>query len=136
MFKEAKGYFINIEILFKRMNSKFVVFIAALLFGTITVGGQFFANLGFSVYEISIFTLLSMIILLLPLSLNKFKEIIKKDLLWFFLLLGLMGAFMHLGQYASIVLGVPVAVVALVLYSQPIWTTLFGRFILKEKIRK
>jgi drug/metabolite transporter (DMT)-like permease len=54
----------------------------------------------------------------------------------FFIVFGLIGAFQNVTQYAGIVLGVPVAIVVLLLYTQPIWTVIFGRFMLKELITR
>ena len=59
---------------------------------------------------------------------------IKKKMLFFFIIYGLIGAIAVLTQYIGIVLGVPVAIVSFLLYSQPIWTVFFGKILLKEHI--
>ena len=111
-----------------------LIIISAILFGTITVGGQFFTNLGLSVFEMSLYSRLFIILIILPMVLSNCKYLIKKEMLGFFIIYGLIGALGCLTQFAGIVFGVPVAVVVLLLYSQPIWTTFLGKLMLKEKI--
>jgi len=110
------------------------VLIAAILYGTITAGGQFFVNLGLSLFEISLYRVLFISLILLPVVLIKRELLIKKGMLLFFLGYGLIGALLELSQFGGIALGVPVAIVVLLLYSQPIWTIIIGRFMLNEKI--
>src|SRR3990172_4044690 len=110
------------------------VLIAAILYGTITAGGQFFVNQGLSLFEISLYRVLFISLLLLPIVLIKRELLIKRGMLLFFLVYGLIGAFLELSQFGGIALGVPVAIVVLLLYSQPIWTIIIGRFMLNEKI--
>ncbi|TDJ01923.1 MAG: DMT family transporter [Caldithrix sp.] len=118
-----------------KINRKHTFFIiaASTLYGLITVGGQFFANSGFSLYEISglIFFLA---ISLAPLLVFKKEYRIPREQITFFIIFGFIGAGLQIGQFAGIILGVPVAVVALLLYSQPIWTSVFSRFFLNEAI--
>ncbi len=105
----------------------------AALYGLITVGGKYFSNLGFSLYEIAL------LIAFVPLALAPllvFKAAWRPE--WaswvFFVGFGLIGGLLQIFQFAGVVLGVPVAVVALLLYSQPIWTTVLGRALLGESI--
>jgi len=111
----------------------FVVF-AAILYGTITAGGQFFSNLGLSLYEISFYPVLFVSLILLPIVWTKRQYFIKKEMILFFVSYGLIGAFLELTQFGGIVLGVPVAIVAILLYSQPIWTTILGKLMFGELI--
>jgi drug/metabolite transporter (DMT)-like permease len=107
---------------------------AAILYGTLTVGAQFFVNLGLSLYELSVYPILFVTLLLLSILLIKHQYRIKKKMIPFYVIYGLIGALLQLTQFGGIVLGVPVAVVALLLYTQPIWTTAFGKLMIKEKI--
>jgi drug/metabolite transporter (DMT)-like permease len=107
---------------------------AAILYGTLTVGAQFFVNLGLSLYEISLYPILFISLIFLPALLIKRQYMIKKEMILFFIIYGLIGALLQLTQFGGIVLGVPVAVVALLLYTQPIWTTAFGKLMIKEQI--
>ncbi len=111
-----------------------LVILAAILYGTITAGGQFFVNLGLSLFEISLYPIFFMTLLFLPIVFIRRQYIFKKNMLLFFVIYGLIGALAELAQFGGIVLGVPVGVVALLLYSQPIWTTIFGRLMLNEQI--
>jgi len=96
------------------------IVIAATFYGTITVGGQFLANLGLSLYEIAI---LPISVISIPMSLIvmfKREFLISRGVLRFFIVYGLIGGILHVTQFGGIVLGVPVAVVVLLLYTQPI----------------
>ncbi len=105
----------------------------AALYGLITVGGKYFSNLGFSLYEISL------LIGFVPVALAPFLVLkpnwrLDRSSWIFFIGFGLIGGLLQICQFAGVVLGVPVAVVALLLYSQPIWTTFLGRVMLGERI--
>ncbi len=93
--------------------------IAAILYGTLTVGGQFFLNLGLSVYEIALYSMFFMGLLLLPIVLIKREYLIKKEMFLFFVIFGLINALQELTQFRALALGIPVAIVAFLLYSQP-----------------
>jgi len=112
----------------------FLIIIAAIFYGTITVGGQFLANLGLSLYEIALFPISVIAILMSLIVIYKRKFLIKKVMLRFFIIYGLIGAILQVTQFGGIILGVPVAVVAFLLYTQPIWTTIVGKITLQEKI--
>ncbi len=109
--------------------------LAAFLYGLITVGGKYFADNGFSLYEISLLLIFAAM-LLIPLLVLCQDFRISKSQLPFYLWFGLVGALLQLCQFTGIVLGVPVALVALLLYTQPIWTTFLGKWILSETITK
>jgi drug/metabolite transporter (DMT)-like permease len=87
----------------------------AALYGTLTVGAKIFADMGLSLYEISVYPLLIISIALLPIILARREYMIKKSMLPFFVIYGLIGGLIQLAQFAGIILGVPVAVVALLL---------------------
>jgi drug/metabolite transporter (DMT)-like permease len=112
------------------------IIISALLFGLITAGAQFFSNLGLSLYEISVLSFFMEVLILVPIVLIKKEYAIKRKMVPFFIVYGLIGSFLQFTQYGGIVLGVPVAIVALLLYNQPIWSIIFGKIMLKEKITK
>ncbi|CAG0960560.1 hypothetical protein METP3_00801 [Methanosarcinales archaeon] len=110
------------------------VILSAILYGTMTVGGQFFINAGLSIYEISLYPAIFISFILLPVVLTKRKYLIKREMFSFFIFYGFITALLALTEFGGIVFGVPVAIVALLLYSQPIWTIVFGKLILKEQI--
>lgn len=51
------------------------------------------------------------------------------------LIYGLVSVALTVCQFAPLLLGVPVAIAVLLLYTQPLWTLLFSWIILKEKIK-
>jgi len=108
------------------------VIIAGILSGLIVFGGKVFANQGLSAAEISIFPFTLSALILLPVIL--FKRMYSLRHLWLLIIYGLVGAGTILGQYSSLYFGIPVAIVVLLLYSQPLWTTLICRFGLKDKV--
>ncbi len=112
------------------------VMLAGIISGTIVFGGGVFSGLGLSAYEISLFTLIPSIVILLPFILLRKKLRASKKLLPLLVLFGLVTAVIIITQFIPVVLGVPVAMVVLLLYTQPAWTLLFTKLFLKEKITK
>lgn len=118
------------------MNKNYLyVIIAGIFFGTIVSGGQFFINLGFSFYEVAIFPLLFSL-LILPLIIIKKKFRLTKGALLFFTVFGLVGAVIRLSYFLALRLGVPVAIVVFLAYTQPFWTVFLSKLFLDEKITK
>ncbi len=113
-----------------------MISIAAILFGLVIFGGQFFINLGYSVYEISFYPVAFAALLLLPVVLIKKELMIKKRMLGFFVIYGIIGAAVSLMQYIGLAFVLSVAMVSMLLYTQPVWTIIFGKFMLKEKVTK
>jgi len=95
------------------------IIISAIFFGLIIPGGQFFSNLGFSLYEISAYSLLFLFVFTLPIIVIKKTVPIRRDNLLFFVLYGLIGALLQLTQYGGVIFG-----------------TLFVRILLNEKMTK
>jgi len=117
-------------------NDYWIIIISALLFGLIIPGGQYFSNLGFSLYEISVYSLLFLFIITLPIICIRKTTPLRRNNLAFFILYGFIGALLQLTQFGGVIFGTPIAIVALLLYTQPMWTTFFGRLILNEIISK
>ncbi len=111
-----------------------LVVVSAILYGAITAGAQFFVGLGLSLYEISFYRAFFIGIALLPVALIRTKYLVRREMMPFFVVFGLIGALGALGQFGGIVFGVPVAIVAFLLYTQPIWTIVLGKLMLNEKI--
>ena len=110
-----------------------LVCLAAICYGSITVGARYFDQIGFSWFEIS-FLIVFVPLPLVPFVLLRSDFRVSPGQLGFFLVFGVIGAGLQLAQYLGIVLAMPVAVVALLLYSQPIWTVVLGRLILGEPV--
>src|SRR5436305_7216100 len=115
-------------------RSQALIAVAAVLFGTVTVGGSFFHQSGFSLYEIALYPLILTFLMLLPVLVRGGRYSLRREMLPFFAVYGLIGALAELAQFGGIVLGVPVATVSLLLYTQPIWTSLLGKLLLQERI--
>ncbi|MFH1294454.1 MAG: EamA family transporter [Candidatus Aenigmatarchaeota archaeon] len=113
----------------------FFVISAGLLSGLILSGAGYFASLGFSLYQISIFPLFS-VFTLLPVMIIKREHMIKREMLRFLVLFAFLNFFGHLFQFLPIILGVPVAVAVFLLYTQPVWSAIFGRIFFKENITR
>ncbi|MDD5253630.1 MAG: DMT family transporter [Candidatus Nanoarchaeia archaeon] len=112
------------------------VIITGILSGFIVFGGQIFSNLGLSLFEISIIPQLVVFLLLIPfIILNKNLRVLKGKK-WLWVLYGFATAGCVLSQFGGVVLGAPVAIVVLLLYTQPLWTMLITYLFLKEKITK
>lgn len=116
------------------MKKYFFVAIAGILSGTIVFGGQIFANHGLSAIEISIIPFALGALTLLPLIILKKDYRLKRSFFWLTVFYGLVSAGTIVGQYFSLYFGIPVAIVVLLLYAQPLWTTLICHFGLKEKV--
>ncbi len=112
------------------------VVVGASLYGMITVGGAFFRARGLSLYEISLMIVMGVAIVLAPVVLGFRRLRPRRSDFASLALFGLVGAALQLSQFLGIVLGVPVATVALLLYSQPIWTVILGRALLREKVSR
>lgn len=118
------------------MAHRLAVALGAALYGGITVGGRYFADRGFSLLEIALTGTLFGTIVLLPWVLLRPRLRPRRADLDLYLRFGLVGALLQLSQFGGIVAGVPVAVVALLLYSQPIWTVALGRILLHEPVTR
>jgi len=119
----------------KKIKSEYyLVILAGILCGIIVFGGQIFANHGLSLLEISILPFGISALLLLPFVIfNKTLQLPKK-LFGLMSLYGIVSAMTIIGQYGALFFNIPVAIVVLLLYSQPLWTIIICRFFLKEKI--
>lgn len=112
------------------------VIISGLLSGLVVFSGQIFANNGLSLFEISTLPFLGSVIILIPFILFKKKHRYTGKNLPALLLYGAVSLLLTVAQFAPLLLGVPVAIAVLLLYTQPLWTVLFSYTILKEKINK
>jgi len=113
----------------------FFVALSGILFGCIIFGGKVFSDLGLSLIEISTLPYVFTLFFLFPLIIQKKYWANKKN--WLLLIIyGLIGGCATVSQFAGLVFGASVAVVVLLLYSQPLWTTIISFLFLKEKINK
>jgi drug/metabolite transporter (DMT)-like permease len=119
------------------MNSSYLyVVIAGILSGGIVSGGAFLASLGLSLYQIAVFPFIFSLIFLGPFIVYKRDFLQKKGELLHFAVFGLIGLPLVLSEFGPVVLGIPVALSVLLLYTQPIWNVILSRLYLREKITK
>lgn len=100
------------------------------------MGTQLFIDTGLSLYEVSIMPFVLGVMITLPFVLFIKKYRLRKSMLGLFFMFGIFGGIMRLSYTNALVLGVPVATVALLLYSQPFWTMLLSKIFLKESITR
>ena len=110
--------------------------LAGIFYGTIAPGGQFLIDRGLSLFETAFYRPLIVGLVLLPLVLWNKKLMAGRGTLGFFAVYGLIGGLLELAMFAGLALGVPVAIVVLLLYTQPVWTIFIGKAALGEEITK
>lgn len=117
--------------------SKYYWFVIAsgAISGLIVFGGQVLAGLGFSLYQISTLPYLAGIIILTGYILVK-KIFPEKKLIPMLILYGFIETGIILCQFAAPILGASIAITVLLLYIQPLWTTIITALLLKEKINR
>jgi drug/metabolite transporter, DME family len=118
----------------KLKGYSFVAF-AGIFFRVIIFGGQIFTNIGLSLFELSTLPYIFSLVFLFPFIIQKKFWVNKKDFS-VLIIFGLIEVFATIFQFAGLILGASVAVVVLLLYAQPLWTTIISYFFLKEKINK
>ena len=111
-----------------------LVALSGVLSGTIVFGGRIFANLGLSLFELATLPFIFILLFLLPFVVVKKEYHLKRSYLPLLILYGLVSAILVLSQFGSMILGVPISIVVLLLYTQPLWTILLSRIFTKEKL--
>ena len=118
-----------------RREYLFIV-IAAIFYGSAVAGGEVFLRKGLSLFEITLYPILLMTLVLLPVVVIRPGLMIRVSTIPFYIVYGLIGALAEFCQFAGLAFNMPVAVVALVLYSQPLWTVFLSSLLLREPITK
>ncbi len=112
------------------------VTITGIFSGLIIFLGKILSNYGLSLFELATLPYILSLIFLLPfLFINK-KYKIKSSDLKILIIYGILSGLLVLSQFGAVILGAPVAVIVLLLYTQPLWTILISRIFLKEKANK
>lgn len=110
------------------------VILSGFLSGFVIFGGQIFSNLGLSWFEIATLPYAFSLLFLIPLFFIQ-KQALPKLSAWPLLLVyGFVAAVLTFLQFGGLIFGVPVAVVILLLYTQPLWTIILSFLFLKEKV--
>lgn len=116
------------------MYPRLFLCVSGIMFGTITVLDRWLSDAGFSVIEISLLPLLFSAIILLPFAMRSRREMLQGGSLKFYTLVGFILAALSVVEVAGLALGVHIAIAALLLYTEPVWTIVLGAVILKERI--
>ena len=117
-----------------KADGRVLISSAGILYGSVTIGGNLLSNRGLSAFDISFFFLALSLIPLAPFAIKRdFFFRIRRY--WRYLsVYALANTGLILLQFESLELGVAPAVSALLLYTQPIWTVIFGRIFFSEGI--
>src|SRR5579875_2043581 len=108
---------------------------AGVLYGFVTVGASILSSHGLSMLDISFFFLFLSLFPLAPFAARKGSLFFQFSSNWRYLTFySLVNTCLLLSQLGSIALGLPPATVALLLYTQPAWTVIFGRVFFQERI--
>jgi drug/metabolite transporter (DMT)-like permease len=107
-----------------------------ILSGLIVFGGEIFKRLGFSLLELSILVYFPSIIILFPFLKGKSGQIFNGGNLKLLIMWSLFAGLTVITQFGAIMAGAPVALVVLLLYTQPIWTLFISRIFFRAEIKK
>jgi drug/metabolite transporter (DMT)-like permease len=119
------------------MNTSYLlVIVSGIISGFIVFGGQILARMGFSLFQISTLPYIFSLVLIAPVFFLIKRSKNLKEALPILLLYGFVEAGINLCQFAAPILGASIAITVLLLYVQPLWTTLSSWLFLKEKITK
>ena len=113
----------------KKLAYSYIV-IMGILSGFVIFSGRFFLDRGLSLLEVGFLPNLVALLVLAPLL---FWMPMKRKLLWWYVLYGVIGCALVLAQFSPLVFGVPVALLVLLLYTQPLWTLLINTFFLGQR---
>jgi drug/metabolite transporter (DMT)-like permease len=109
--------------------------IAGCFFGTISIFSALLRDQGVSSFQQAFFrSFLALPFILLIARLSSVSICISKSQLPFYATLGVVMAGVGFFENTAIALGTPVAMVVLLLYTQPVWTALLGRLMFHESI--
>lgn len=109
--------------------------IAGCFFGTISIFSALLRDQGVSSFQQAFFrSFLALPLILLICHAYTIKIALPKNQLIPYILLGMVMAGVGFFENTAVALGTPVAVVVLLLYTQPVWTALFGTLFLHEFI--
>lgn len=105
------------------------------LFGTISTFSAVLRDNGVSSFQQSFSrSFLALLYILAVFYYKKINFTVNFKELKYYVLLGLVMSTIGFFENTAVSIGTPVAVVVLLLYTQPVWTTLFGRMFLKEEV--
>lgn len=104
--------------------------------GTLVLGGKLLSDAGLSLYQVATLPTIIVFLFFLPFVISKKSNRYQKGSWKIIYVYGIIAAFLSLAQFGSVILGAPIAVAVLLLYTEPLWTIFFSIFLLKEQINK
>lgn len=108
------------------MNYLYLV-ISGILFGGVVFGGKVLSNMGASLFEIMLYPNIIPAVLIFYFARKDVSHLFSLPLRFTLLLMAAM-FFITVGQYAPLFFNIPVTLVVLLLYLQPVWTVLIDKF--------
>lgn len=119
-----------------RSFSTAYVFVAlsGIISGIIVFSGKLLADFGLSLFEVSTLPFVFTVIFLAPFVVLQKRYRSAKGSTRALLLYGFVSAVIGALQFAGVFLGVPVVIVVLLLYTQPLWTVAMSAVFLREKM--
>lgn len=105
---------------------------AGILYGGVVFGGKVLADMGATLSDVMLYpNLISMLVVLYPARRDAAKIFSQPRSVTLLFLAAMF--FINVGQYAPLFLKVPVSLVVILLYLQPLWTILIERFYFGKK---
>jgi drug/metabolite transporter (DMT)-like permease len=111
----------------------FYIALSGCIFGSVSLFSALLRDRNVSSLQQSILRVFFAMILLSPIAIRNRTAMSKNDM-GFFLLFGLIMALLGFLENTAIALKTPVAVVVLLMYTQPVWTALISRLFLGEQL--
>ncbi len=118
-----------------RLNHYAGLVIAGCFFGTISTFSAVLRDNNISAFQQSFSrSFFALLYILVFFYYKKMRFLIDFKELKYYCLLGLVMSAIGFFENTAVSIGTPVAIVVLLLYTQPVWTTVFGKIFLKERI--
>jgi drug/metabolite transporter (DMT)-like permease len=119
----------------ERVKAYLMLIAAGCCFGTISTFSAVLRDNGVSSFQQSFLrSFLALFYILLIFCYKRTDFFIDLKELPYYILLGLIMGALGFFENTAVAVGTPVAVVVLLLYTQPVWTTIFGKVFLQEHV--
>lgn len=119
-----------------RINKSYLLIVTAWVSsGLIIFLGQIFTTLGLSVWEIAILPFIPILFFLIPVLIRRKQRLTKKNI-WPLMVFGFVAALVVPLEFGGLYFDVPVAIIVLLLYTQPLWLIILGPRLLHERIQR
>lgn len=119
----------------KGLKPYVALILAGCLFGTISTFSAMLRDMDVSSFQQSFLRIFfALIYISIIFYYKKINFLINFEELKYYIFLGLIMSVLGFFETTAVVVGTPVAVVILLIYTQPMWTTIFGKIFLKESV--